>query len=531
MAHVLRKCLCNAHNALTNRHGAKPPAVTTDVCDVLPDFLREVQGYDAHYLMHPMREWSNWFAKWCESKRRAFLKSRETEDVLPKKVKAMVKREVNHKLPTKARLIQYYQTLATQAEFGPEFYALQKVVGQIFNRRRMGDIDVTLASGMNAQELGGWMEDVLADGAVMFYERDGKNWDSSMQKQHANFRRGFYAAFDDRLAEFASECDAVKGFALFPGGVLRYSVNYTVKSGHNDTTLGNSLVNAAIAYAAFKRAQIPASILVAGDDLIVATYAPVDVERMVRLEAEYGITPEAQTFTDFERVSFISGIWMSDGRRIGFVPQPGRLFARLWWTVAPPPRKKLQMYLRGVARGLRGVVATMPVLGTWVDQFDSEGSSIRSDKCYSFKGAVFVFEGDGIAHSYLKRYGIGRDSLEECEAWLRTLPKRPLYVVHPVLTRIMEVDLADVTERERTIDSMREAVPDVALKRPAVKLSAPSGVGGITDNVIRKAIAAHEAAQPQKTPEQKALERAVYALELYEMVEQQRALDAESESS
>jgi len=473
MAHVLRKCLCNAHNALTNRHGAKPPLVSRDVNEVLSDFAEAVRGYDADYLMHPMKEWFNWFSKWPLSKQVAFLKSRATEDIIPDQVKAMVKREINHKMPTKARLIQFYRTLATQAEFGPEFYALQKVVTSIFRRHRMGDIDVTLASGMNSAELGRWMEEVLAEGAVQFYERDGKNWDSSMQKQHAAFRQGFYSLFDARLAEFASSCDKVTGSAVFPGGKLKYSVNYTVKSGHNDTTLGNSLVNAAIAYAAFKRAGIPASILVAGDDLVVATYEYVNVDEIISIERNYGITPEAQTFTDFEQVSFISGIWMSDSERIGFVPQPGRLFARLWWTVNPPSKKKMQMYLRGVARGLLGVVGTMPILRTWVGMFDSEGESTRTDKCYNFRGSVFSFSNEGIYGSYTRRYGIVKEDLVECEKWLRSLPLKPLYINHRVLTRMMEVDLADVRDRGALIS---EGVVPITV--PSVATTSNGRLGG-----------------------------------------------------
>jgi len=489
MAYVLRKCVCNAHNALTNRHGARPPPVSDDVNEVLPDFLHAFSGYDAHYLMHPMLEWINWFSKWPGNKQRAFNHSRATEDVLPGRVKAMVKREVNHKLPTKARLIQFYQTLATQAEFGPEFYALQKVVSGVFRRKRMGDIDVTFASGMNPTELGAWMEDVLADGALMFYERDGKNWDSSMQKEHADFRRGFYSHFDTRLAEFAGSCDKVKGMAVLPGGVLRYSVNYTVKSGHNDTTLGNSLVNAAIAYAAFKKAGIPASILVAGDDLLVATYEFVDVAQIIGLEARYGITPEAQTFVEFERVSFISGIWMSDRERIGFMPQPGRLFARLWWTVSPPPAKKLEQYLRGVARGLAGVVGTIPILRHWVQSFDTAGSCIASDKCYIFRNQVLIFDRDEIYGSFYRRYGLERGELDECEAWLRTVPRCPVFLRHRVLSRIMEVDLADIKDREQiwTPDETRRQLSGVRSIRKEMNYTYDDeDHGEVKCNVLRR---------------------------------------------
>jgi len=267
-----------------------------------------------------------------------------------------------------------------------------------------------------------------------------------MQKEHAKFRQDVYRLFDTELGNFASKCDRVKGFAVFPGGTLRYKMAYTVKSGHNDTTLGNSLVNAAIAYAAFKRLGVRASILVAGDDLLVAFYQRVEVDAVIALEREYGITPEARVFDDYERVTFISGMFIGDGTQIGFVPLPGRLFARLWWTVSPPAARKVPQYQRGVARGLGPVAGSIPVLRVLLDAFDTQGDSIKSDKGKQFQGSRFSF-GDGIWRSMERRYGLTTQELAECEVWLRTLPREPLLLKHHVLDRLMEIDLVDIADR------------------------------------------------------------------------------------
>jgi hypothetical protein len=451
LSYVLRKCLCNAHNALCMRHGTTQPSIRRDLASVFGDFAGALRGYDADYLVHPMREYETWLLKWPEGRRRSFRDSRLWHDVLPQKVKAMVKREINHTRPSKARLIQYYCNDATQSEFGPEFYALQKVMCRVFSRCALaGGVDVTFASGMTANELSGWMASVVADGAVCFYERDGKNWDSSMQEMHAEFRIGLYEVFDSTLADFARACRNVTGFAAFPGGVLRYRTRDTVKSGHNDTTLGNSIVNAAIAYASLRVLGKRASILVAGDDLLVAAYDQIECEKMVAVERDFGITPEARVFADPEQVTFISGMWLHDGEQFCFLPLIGRLFARLWWTTRPPPARKLAAYLRGVSRGLAPTCQMLPLVRTLLSKFDTEGEASRSDKGYTFRGSWYVIH-DGIYDALFRRYGVSRADVERCERWLRELSAQPMLIVHDVLTRISEVDLADIADRGASV--------------------------------------------------------------------------------
>jgi hypothetical protein len=451
VAFVLRKCLCNAHNALCMRHGARQPVVTRDVGEVFCVFARALSGLDAEYIFHPMRSHGTWLLKWPESRRREFIRSEAREDLTPESVKAMVKREVNHSRPTKARLIQFYKTLCTQSFCGPYFYALQKVVSHLLRNYPLDEnVDLTFASGMRASEIAAWMQKAVDGGARWFYERDGKNWDSSMQAQHSAFRIRIYALFDHELAKFAQKCLRVRGFAAFPGGVLRYVMEHTVKSGHNDTTIGNSLINAAIAYAALKRAHVRASIIVAGDDLLVASYDPISCNEIMSFEREYGITPEARVFENPWEVTFISGMWVNDGSQFAFVPMIGRLFARLWWTVKPPSRREHNRYLRGVARGLAPAIGTLPLARLLVDKFDSPGEAGRSDKGYVYRGTEYVLK-ERVLEDLSRRYGCSPQEILACESWLRRLPSEPLLIVHPVLDRIAAVDLADIGNRGKGI--------------------------------------------------------------------------------
>lgn len=446
VAYVCRKCICNAHNALCNRHGVAQAPVLRDLrLDALDDFHDVLRSYWVDCWNHPLSDPPTWLAKWPRGKQISTEHSQRWDALKPSRVKSMIKWEVYTKLPSKARLIQFYPNLATQAEWGPAFSAVQKVVCGRFRQRQIGGIDITMASGMNAQEISRWMRDCVARGAVMWYERDGKNWDSTMGEMTAVFKRDLYAAFDIDFTKFVESCEKVKALMVLPTGVFRYAVDFTVKSGHNDTTLGNNIINAAITYATFKRLGIRCSILVAGDDLLVACYDPVELAKVVALEREYGIVPEARVFDHAWQTSFISGIFMDSSDVWYFVPTPGRLLHRLWWTVNPPSESKISAYRRGVVLGLLPVCRNIPIVRCLLRAFEGAGAVGKSDKCYTFRGTNY--EDADFMDAFCRRYCLSPRDVFDCEAWLQSLPPTPLLLVHPVLDRILEIDAADIDVR------------------------------------------------------------------------------------
>jgi len=446
---VCRKCLCNAHNALCNRHGTAQPAPVRDLSadDVVLPFLRVLAPTWAEAFWHPMWEDACWLAKWAIGKRASFVNSRMFDAILPARVKAMVKWEVYSTLPTKARLIQFYRNLATQSLFGPEFTAVQKVVCARMRNADMGcGIDVTFASGMRADEISDWMNGCICRGVVAWYERDGERWDSTMGPTHARAKERLYACFDNKWTAFVQACNKVKAFMRVPAGIFRYSVDYTVKSGHNDTTLGNSIVNAMIAFAALKRSRVRCSIMVAGDDLLVACYDDFDLAEVIVREREFGILPEARKFSSYLNTSFISGIFLESRGRAFFTPSPGRLLHRLWWSVNPPSPRDLAAYQRGVALGLLPVCQGIPVLRVWLSSFVGSGRVGRSDKGYVFRQSDY---GDAdFTESFCRRYNLNEADILSAEAFVSACPQEPLLLVNAVLNRIVEVDEAKINARE-----------------------------------------------------------------------------------
>jgi hypothetical protein len=446
MGFVLGKCGCNAMNALACRHGVEPPAP-------LLDWFHANRYVDALIKDHP---WSfgtlapddfwSWMDRWPRAKRLAILLSMARDTVCPSRLLAMIKRENNHSWPTKARLIQYYYNMATQAAYGSQFVALQKALFAWAPEHPYEGVRVTFGSGMNNGDLGDWMTRVHDRFArPFFYERDGKNWDATMQRFHHDLKMRLYRVYDPGFAKFVDDGFACLADCRLPNGLFRYRIVGTVKSGHNDTTLGNSLINACIAIEACVRLGLQAEVLVVGDDLLVAT--ELDPSGLSDIERGYGINPEARVFRSYLDVSFISGCWLRAGAGHIFVPKLGRLLARLWWTTSPPSKKQLRNYRHSVVAGLRAVLGRVPLYDEFLRA--PTGAAMPMSKDYemwvsSFGGPTPTSETE---IDLMNKYHFNPSQMAEVRAYLAGLSCEPKLIVHPLLDQIMLTDLSDLHDR------------------------------------------------------------------------------------
>lgn len=448
---VARKCSCNALNALVNRHGVEPPPVVDD------DWSWFFEGFCRPYIasrlwcFEPSFDRVEWLKRWSRVKREQIFASECSDPIKPSSLQVMIKRECYHKPPSKPRLIQYYTNLATQAEFAPEFAAFQKSYSAWVSGREVDGVTVTFASGMNGVQLGEWMTERLArHPRGVFYERDGEHWDATMQSQHLSLVLPIYQAIHPGMARFVAQGFHCTAVCRIRDTALIYRILGTVKSGHNDTTSRNSLVNAAIAASVARSMRMRADILVAGDDLLLISHDDFDADEFARLESRRGIVPSYRKFHHFSHVSFISGAWLHIGQsRHLFVPLLGRLLARLWWTVNAPPPRGIRNYRHSVVAGLSTLVGDIPVYREFLRRHDEGGQIVPVDKGHRFiapEVRVDVDE-DACWESLCLRYRVSRPELEELVAIISQSSHPRLYRDRTV--RAIElVDLAKLEERE-----------------------------------------------------------------------------------
>jgi hypothetical protein len=443
-------------NALVNRHGAPQKPITRRFKVSYEAFSALSGELQDTYCQFDKIWFEEWINKWSASKREAILKSIVEDSIEADRVKAFVKFECCHDRPSKARGIQMYPNLCTQSAYGPVFYSLQKAVCKVLYRKQMlpeFDVRVTIASGMNPLQLGAWMEEVLSEYSLPhFYERDGSNWDSSIQRPHFLLKRHVYKTMntDPRFHSFVESSFKVKGVSATKKsqvGHLSYQLNGTVKSGHNDTTLGNGIVNLAIAYEACVELGLKADIIVTGDDLIVVVEGDFDEHKMADIERQHGIVPEYRKFDQPWQIEFASGVFVADVN-LGqvYIPKIGRLLARLFWTVKPPSKKKRKDYIHSVVCGQIPLMGSIPVIGDFLRSNDLGGNLIVISGKQRLTESV-VFDSNSIHDWFFMRYGLHHKDIEDLSSLVVESSGHPCFVKSAFADAIMRVDLAKLPDR------------------------------------------------------------------------------------
>ncbi len=448
---VCRSCQCNAVNALVMRHGVTQPLVRRKLTRS-HRFASLISGVYGSLLVS---YYDQWIYKWPLSKQIAIKYSDRHDRFAPGKVKSFVKREVVTDEPSRPRLIQGYKTLTTQARFGPEFTVFQKALVTVCDRFEIfPGITITMASGMNADALAQWMELSLLScrRRPYFIERDGKNWDATMQKMH-HLTKLFYMRYcSPQLASFVEKGFRSVGTVLGEQGRLIYRLNGTVKSGHNDTTSGNSLINMLICADTLRLCGLSGHVIVAGDDALIVVDGKPDLDLYLSVEKDFGIVPKARLFTDVIDVSFVSGHWVpiGDGHFI-FAPFLGRLLSKLWWTVSPPAAKKIDDYRYSVVMGLSRTCGRLPLFSHFLNIVVTRNARVMPIDKWKYSpyvgGADYCVNFQVALTSMAKRYTLTTTQLLGFASFLSKLSPHPTYVYHPVGARILEVDCASLLDR------------------------------------------------------------------------------------
>lgn len=442
-SYVCRSCSCNAVNAFINRHGARQP-VCASRFPGYPQFISSVRS--AYAVLGDV--YDTWEDRWPMAKLRDMWASFWVDEYRPDRVSAFVKREGGHKAPTKARLIQANPNYRTQMHAARQHATFQKalcLVCSVEGYEIYSGIFITVGSGLNSAELGRWM-DITSAVSSHYYERDGKNWDSTMQLIHHEVKLSFMRACDPTLADSVDDARVVVGAYSRRGSRFRYKLVGTVKSGHNDTTSGNSLINSLILAECMLRLGLKGRIIVAGDDALVGVTTDFDVGSFMSAEASFGIIPEAAKFSSPADVSFISAIWLPSRSGYLFVPVLGRLLARLWWTTNPPSQRRLTDYQFSVAAGLRPAVGCIPLYREFLAACPRVGQLIETGKWLGYKHA-FAPADDWTYQSIMDRYGFGVGEMGACADFLSTLDMAPAIISHPLVDRILARDLCEIDER------------------------------------------------------------------------------------
>lgn len=358
-SYTLRTCRCNAANSLGRRHLA--PAVNKATRSVwFP--ARLVSAVRSFYYDRYSHAEQEWYDKWPAAKQETIRASQFRDKFQRGKVELSVKRESSHKLPTKARGIQMYANQRTQAEAGWRHRIFQKALGDICKQHPSGfelfaGIYINLTSGWSTADFDQWAENHA--GHEWFNETDCSNFDATITPETTAARSRFASAVDARLGDDIRVGIRFRGIHRAPK-FLRYGGLGTVKSGHSDTTWGNSIVTAVVAAIGMLEGGCTGSILAAGDDLLIAG-SRGDPTRIAAAQTSFGLTPKVAMWHHLADATFISSCFLHDGRGWRFTPMVGRLLKRMWWTTSPPTKRQTANRMSGDALGVLTSHAGHPI--------------------------------------------------------------------------------------------------------------------------------------------------------------------------
>lgn len=371
----------------------------------------------------------------------------------------------------KARGIQFPVNERSAYEYAAEYAAFSHALVQITSVRGLCEeehdgimFSVAYCAKMNHADIGEFAtvserlrRDYLAS---CIDERDGRNWDSNVQVPHRSAVVRLYEGLDPKLAAHARRGINIRGrFRDRNGAFMSYTVKGTVKSGHPDTSSGNSALNREIsmqAILALPKHLRPRLVrgLTLGDDYLAWLYFdhPVDwgelAAALSAAERALGIDPKRGIFSDIRCASFISlGFYLGVSGSVIALPKVGRLLCRLMWTVTPLQGRDPRRLASGVAHAFYPLYNTCDFMRVFFKAHMAVaplgGDAFCPGYMWAVNGLNRLPEPINWRDNHMVKYGIDAALLE-----LGALQNIDCALCHhPTVRDMYKVDVADPDER------------------------------------------------------------------------------------
>jgi hypothetical protein len=404
---------------------------------------------------------SDLYAGKSRVKKAAITHSQAFDPIRPNDCASFVKIEVNSGAARKARLIQANVNEATAYENPREYYACLKALADFSEHEviRAGvRFRLVYAGGRNHDDLSDLVSEWLSLKNICIDERDGKNWDASMQQPMMSAILELYSALGLSSASRAqARYPRTNGRVYANDGFGRTKMKYVScwkrLSGDWDTTFGNTAIS--MMCCVFSISQLPAHLrprlvhaLFMGDDYW-GVYQYESLPNLTDLrhalnhyDAIFGITPERAIFLDPLMTSFISlTLWPRHPGGYQFVPKPAKQMRKLFWSIRPHSPRHVLAVRNGICINFFPVYQGFEMMMRFIKFHFTPG--VAAVKYQHFYADMFTMRGREVnwVEGFSRKYTI------PFEATRFPFPVDEAVYYHPVIDLMLKQESADPIDR------------------------------------------------------------------------------------
>jgi hypothetical protein len=280
--------------------------------------------------------------------------------------------------------------------------------------------------------------------------------DGSVQRAHLEAQYELYDHLSSRMAAHARATERFYGVVKHGGyATLYYTGRYTVKSGAQDTSSGQTTRRLDLLVRCFVHFGVSELRgFVFGDDVwLLVTGGDLPSVEAVRLEqCRAGWKTKGVYVANVESSEFLASVFVPDvAGGYAMVPKPGRLLAKLFWTVRNVPPRRRASYIKQVAESFLDRYTGFHFMECWLG-WHMSGIQHKHDQQFTMpltNKPVVPRHPHALAwQEFLHlRYGVGfppRSSFDK----IIGCNKHSVHILHdPWVEELMRYDLSDPAER------------------------------------------------------------------------------------
>jgi len=303
------------------------------------------------------------------------------------------------------RLIQGVSDEANVA-LGPFMRKVSKRLAEVWN----ADHRVFYASGTTGSDIGAWREK-FSDRSVTLIEIDQSRYDAHQGVSCYEIENSVYSAVGIDQTSFARESFCAQRNTIgYCSNGTKYQVGYTRKSGDQNTSVGNSIINGIVTTAVLNKHGLTGTMVVLGDDNLIVVEGRVKVNEQSIIDSfeAYGFKAKVKVAYEWHEVEFCSSLFwpVQDGYVLG--PKIGRRLPKVGFNL----RHLADPFVKGMLIGFDFETGELPCFRVYTAHCLSlltgveQREYIDPEQQYKIKASNRPVFCDATADFFYARYGV-----------------------------------------------------------------------------------------------------------------------------